>query len=86
MASPSRCRRAEGVGADDEGVPGGGGHHGDHPGSDRGHRRHRPHAHPHVEGLHHHPRQARVRQVREGAEARQVGRGKILFSTYSDAA
>ena len=74
--SISSFRRAEGVGADDQGVPRGGGHHGDHPGRDRRHRRHRPHAHPHVEGPHHHPRQEGVRQVREGAEARQVGRGK----------
>ena len=36
----------------------------------------RPGADPDVEGVHHHPRSAGVRQVREGANAGQVGHGR----------
>ena len=54
-------------------MPRGGRHHGHRPRRDRGHRGHRSRPHPHVESVHEHPRQAGVRQVREGADAGQVG-------------
>jgi len=67
------------VGAGDQGVPRGGGHHGHRPRGHRRHRGHRPGAHPDVEGVHEYPRPQGVRQVREGADVGQVGHGRESY-------
>ena len=61
------------MGSRDKGMPRGGGHHGHRARRDRSHRGHRSCPHPDVEGVHQHPRQEGVRQVREGEDAGQVG-------------